>query len=148
MFEDAELGHTLSKQRFEKRLVKVRNALLDAQYALKDSRAFSVIVLMTGVEGGGRSETVNALASHRSRPELPEALRRLPRSRRARAARYVAGARAVADRRRSGPPLSRDVRRRGAAESAAGAARRPGRQGVAPHDPGRVIGRRRQADGP
>ena len=63
MFEDAELGHTLSKATFDKRVAGVRNALLEAQYALKESRAFSVVVLMTGVEAGGRSETVNALTS-------------------------------------------------------------------------------------
>ena len=63
MFEDAELGHTLSKQEFDKRLAAVRNGLLEAQYSLKESRAFSVVLLMTGVEGGGRSETVNALTS-------------------------------------------------------------------------------------
>ncbi len=63
MFEDAELGHTLSKATFDRQIERVRTALLEAQYALKESNAFSVIVLMTGVEGGGRSETVNALTS-------------------------------------------------------------------------------------
>jgi polyphosphate:AMP phosphotransferase len=63
MFEDAELGHTLSKEKFDKRITAVRNALLEVQAALKESRGFSVIVLMTGVEGGGRSETANALMS-------------------------------------------------------------------------------------
>jgi len=63
MFEDAELGHTLSKEKFDKRITAVRNALLEVQYALKDSGGFSVIVLMTGVEGGGRSETANAVMS-------------------------------------------------------------------------------------
>jgi polyphosphate kinase 2 (PPK2 family) len=63
MFEDAELGHTLSKATFDRQIERARNALLEAQYALKESNAFSVIVLMTGVEGGGRSETVNALTA-------------------------------------------------------------------------------------
>ena len=63
MFEDAELGHTLSKEKFDRRITAVRNALLDAQYELRETQGFSVIVLMTGVEGAGRSETANALMS-------------------------------------------------------------------------------------
>jgi AMP-polyphosphate phosphotransferase len=63
MFEDAELGHSLSKAAFDKRVPGLRNALLQAQYALKDQRAFPVIVLIGGVEGAGRGETVNALTS-------------------------------------------------------------------------------------
>ena len=58
MFEDAELGHSLSKPQFDRQLTGLRNALLEAHHALKDCRAFSVVLLMTGVEGGGRSEDV------------------------------------------------------------------------------------------
>lgn len=64
MFEDAELGHTVSKGEYAKRSAELRDALLEAQYALKDSKQkFPVIVLIGGVEGGGRGETVNALTS-------------------------------------------------------------------------------------
>jgi polyphosphate:AMP phosphotransferase len=63
MFEDAELGHTVSKEEYAKRSGQLRDALLQAQYALKDARKFPVIVLIGGVEGGGRGETVNALTS-------------------------------------------------------------------------------------
>jgi polyphosphate:AMP phosphotransferase len=63
MFEDAELGHAISKEEYAKRSAELRDALLEAQYALKDTRAFPVIVLVGGVEGGGRGETVNALTS-------------------------------------------------------------------------------------
>ena len=63
MFEDAELGHTVSKEEYARRSGALRDALLQAQYSLKDARKFPVIVLIGGVEGGGRGETVNALTS-------------------------------------------------------------------------------------
>ena len=63
MFEDAELGHTVSREEYATRSGALRDALLQAQYALKDARKFPVIVLIGGVEGGGRGETVNALTS-------------------------------------------------------------------------------------
>jgi polyphosphate:AMP phosphotransferase len=63
MFEDAELGHTINKQEYARRSSELRQALLDAQFELKDSRKFPVILLIGGVEGGGRGETVNALTS-------------------------------------------------------------------------------------
>ena len=52
MFEDAELGHTVSKEEYARRSGALRDALLQAQYSLKDARKFPVIVLIGGVEGG------------------------------------------------------------------------------------------------
>jgi polyphosphate:AMP phosphotransferase len=63
MFEDAELGHEVSKGEYAKRSAALRSALLSAQYAVKNARAYPVIILIGGVEGGGRGETVNALTS-------------------------------------------------------------------------------------
>jgi len=63
MFEDAELGHAVDKATFDARVPTLRSELLQAQFALKDRRAFPVIVLVGGVEGAGRGETVNALTS-------------------------------------------------------------------------------------
>ncbi|MDQ8155682.1 MAG: polyphosphate:AMP phosphotransferase [Gemmatimonadota bacterium] len=63
MFEDAELGHTVDKATYDARVPALRSALLDAQFALKDARAFPVLLLVGGVEGAGRGETVNALTS-------------------------------------------------------------------------------------
>jgi polyphosphate:AMP phosphotransferase len=63
MFEDAELGHTVAKDEYATRSAELRDALLDAQYALKRKPDFPVIVIVGGVEGGGRGETVNALTS-------------------------------------------------------------------------------------
>ncbi len=63
MFEDAELGHAIDKATYDARVPDLRSALLEAQFALKDQRKFPVILLVGGVEGGGRGETVNALTS-------------------------------------------------------------------------------------
>ncbi len=63
MFEDAELGHLVDKATFDERVPALRSALLEAQFALKDTPKFPVILLVGGVEGGGRGETVNALTS-------------------------------------------------------------------------------------
>jgi polyphosphate:AMP phosphotransferase len=63
MFEDAELGHAVDKATFDARVPELRSALLEAQFALKDQKKFPVVLLVGGVEGGGRGETVNALSS-------------------------------------------------------------------------------------
>ncbi|MEW6678500.1 MAG: polyphosphate:AMP phosphotransferase [Pseudomonadota bacterium] len=61
MFESAELGHKIDEENYEKALPDLRAALLDAQYELVQKRGFQVILIMSGVDGGGRSETVYRL---------------------------------------------------------------------------------------
>lgn len=61
MFASAELGHTIDKATFEREVPKLRESLLDAQYDLKKAGRFPVIVLINGVDGAGKSETVNVL---------------------------------------------------------------------------------------
>ena len=61
MFESAELGRTLDKATYKIEQPRLREALLEAQFALKESQAFSVVVLIAGVDGAGKGETVNAL---------------------------------------------------------------------------------------
>jgi AMP-polyphosphate phosphotransferase len=63
MFEDAELGHSVDKETYDARVPALRSELLNAQFLLKDARAFPVVLLVGGVEGGGRGETVNTLTS-------------------------------------------------------------------------------------
>jgi polyphosphate:AMP phosphotransferase len=60
MFESAELGHKVSKESWDREIPALREALLDAQYDLRTAR-FPVIILVAGVDGAGKSETVNAL---------------------------------------------------------------------------------------
>jgi polyphosphate:AMP phosphotransferase len=61
MFESAELGHAIDKATYDKELPKLREALLDAQYDLLQSKRFPVLIIVSGVEGAGKGETVNVL---------------------------------------------------------------------------------------
>ena len=61
MFESAELGHSISKRTYAREVPKVREALLDAQYDLFQDSRFAVMVLIDGVDGAGKGETVNLL---------------------------------------------------------------------------------------
>jgi polyphosphate:AMP phosphotransferase len=60
MFETAEIGNKTEKSAFKRELPKVREALLEAQRMLAASKS-SAVVLMHGVEGAGKTETVNQL---------------------------------------------------------------------------------------
>ncbi len=59
MFESAEIGHKLSKSEYKREEPKLRQALLKAQYDLLDNGKFPVIILVNGVDGAGKGETVN-----------------------------------------------------------------------------------------
>ncbi|HYP89291.1 MAG TPA: hypothetical protein VEQ59_14090, partial [Polyangiaceae bacterium] len=60
MLEAADVGQKLSKEQYDAELPALRLALLDAQQRLRNA-GFSVIVLVNGPDGAGKSETVNAL---------------------------------------------------------------------------------------
>ena len=61
MFESAELGHSISKRTYSREVPKLREALLDSQYDLFQDGRFPVMVLIAGVDGAGKGETVNLL---------------------------------------------------------------------------------------
>lgn len=61
MFESAELGHKISKERYKKELPGLREELLDAQLDLLQSAKFPVIILLAGVDCAGKGETMNLL---------------------------------------------------------------------------------------
>lgn len=61
MFESAELGHSLGKKDYEEALPGLRADLLDAQYELLEQSGFAVVILINGVDGAGKGETVNLL---------------------------------------------------------------------------------------
>jgi len=61
MFESAELGHKIAKKTYEAELPALREALLDAQYELVQKRGFQVVMIVSGVNGGGRRESVRLL---------------------------------------------------------------------------------------
>ena len=61
MFEAAEVGHKLSKAQYQRIEPRLRADLLDAQYDLLKKATFPVIILISGVRGAGKGETVNLL---------------------------------------------------------------------------------------
>jgi polyphosphate:AMP phosphotransferase len=61
MFESAELGHKIDKATYDAEVPKLREALLEAQIALAKQAKFPVVILIGGVDGAGRGETVNLL---------------------------------------------------------------------------------------
>ncbi|MCC6133620.1 MAG: polyphosphate:AMP phosphotransferase [Acidobacteria bacterium] len=61
MFESAELGHKIDKKTFEEEVPVLREQLLAVQYDVLKKAEFPVIVLVGGVDGAGKGETVNVL---------------------------------------------------------------------------------------
>ncbi len=60
MFETAEVGNKISKSVYKKGLAKLREEILAVQKELAASKT-SAIVIIGGVEGAGKTETVNQL---------------------------------------------------------------------------------------
>jgi polyphosphate:AMP phosphotransferase len=61
MFESANLPHRVNKATYRREQARLREALLNAQYDLKENGGFPVLMLIAGVEGAGKGETVNLL---------------------------------------------------------------------------------------
>ncbi|HNE14542.1 MAG TPA: polyphosphate:AMP phosphotransferase [Rhodocyclaceae bacterium] len=61
MFESAELGHKLSKAEYAEIEPVLRTELLETQLDLLDKKDFAAVVLINGIDGAGRGETVNLL---------------------------------------------------------------------------------------
>ena len=61
MFESAELGHKIDKATYNREVPKLRENLLNAQFDLAQKAGFPVIILVGGVDGAGKGETVNLL---------------------------------------------------------------------------------------
>ena len=61
MFESADLEHKISKQEFKREEPKLREALLNAQFDLGALKKFPVLIIIGGVDGAGKGETVNIL---------------------------------------------------------------------------------------
>jgi polyphosphate:AMP phosphotransferase len=59
MFESAEIGHRLKKAQFKREEPKLRERLLGLQYDLLQKGDFPVVILVNGVDGAGKGETVN-----------------------------------------------------------------------------------------
>ena len=61
MFEAAELGHKVDKATYKDEVPKLREALLDVQFELGEKKKFPVVIIISGVDGAGKGETVNTL---------------------------------------------------------------------------------------
>jgi len=62
MFESAELGHKIDKERWSAEVPQLRADLLEAQYELVKKKGFSTVVVIGGIDGAGKSETINVLS--------------------------------------------------------------------------------------
>jgi polyphosphate kinase 2 (PPK2 family) len=60
MFEIAELGHTVSKAEYNEQIPELRTQLLTVQQQLRGSD-FPVLILISGVDGGGKGDVINLL---------------------------------------------------------------------------------------
>ncbi|CAH0139542.1 Thymidylate kinase [Pseudomonas sp. Bi70] len=61
MFESAEIDHVIDKATFAAEEQVLREALLEVQYALREQGRHAVIILINGIEGAGKGETVKLL---------------------------------------------------------------------------------------
>ena len=61
MLESAEIGHTVPKRTYVREEPKLRELLLNAQFDLSQSGRGPLLLVISGVEGGGRGETANKL---------------------------------------------------------------------------------------
>lgn len=60
MFEAAEVGRTVTKEEYDREVAALRERLLDMQTALR-AADFPLIIVIGGVDGAGKGETVNIL---------------------------------------------------------------------------------------
>src|SRR3989338_290266 len=61
MFESADLEHKVKKEEYKREEPKLREALLNAQFDLGTLKKFPVLIIIGGVDGAGKGETVNML---------------------------------------------------------------------------------------
>lgn len=61
MFSSAELGHKIPKEQYDKEAPGVREQLLEAQLTAVELAKFPIIVIIGGVDGAGKGETMNTL---------------------------------------------------------------------------------------
>ena len=61
MLESAEVGHKVAKATYVREETKLRAALLEGQYEMGEAGRGPILVLISGLEGGGRGETANKL---------------------------------------------------------------------------------------
>jgi AMP-polyphosphate phosphotransferase len=88
MFEAVEGAlEKVPSKAYDKRVAKLRNRLLEAQYRILEKKSFPVVILINGVAAAGKGETVNVLTewmdprhirAHAVLPPTDEELERPP----------------------------------------------------------------------
>ena len=61
MFESAELGHKVAKKVYDEEVPLLREQLLQAQFELSESSTFQTFIIISGVDGAGKGETIKTL---------------------------------------------------------------------------------------
>jgi polyphosphate:AMP phosphotransferase len=61
MLDSAEIGHKISKKTYAQNEPRLREALLNAQFDLSRTVRGPVLIVLSGVQAGGRGETANKL---------------------------------------------------------------------------------------
>src|SRR5689334_8500456 len=61
VLESAEIGHSIDKATYKEAVPTLRAALLDRQAELKQRAEVPLIVIVSGLDGAGKGETVNVL---------------------------------------------------------------------------------------
>lgn len=61
MFETAEIGHAVDKATYKEQSAQLREALLEAQYELKQRADFPILILVHGLDTVGRDDTMNLI---------------------------------------------------------------------------------------
>src|SRR5687768_13983401 len=61
MFDAAEVDHEISKDEYERQVQPLRAELMAAQRAMLDAQRQGVVVVIAGVDAGGKSETVQLI---------------------------------------------------------------------------------------
>ncbi|MCB1616436.1 MAG: polyphosphate:AMP phosphotransferase [Pseudomonadales bacterium] len=62
MFESAEIGHKLSDKEYKSEVPGLREDLLRGQYELLEKKDKAVLIIVGGVEGAGKGDTINLLS--------------------------------------------------------------------------------------
>jgi AMP-polyphosphate phosphotransferase len=90
MFESALIEHKLAKEEYDREEPALRTKLLGAQLKLLEQKDFSVVIVVTGMDGAGKGEVIHRLMEWLDPRHVRVAAYGPPRRRRAVAAPDVA----------------------------------------------------------
>ena len=62
MFESALVGHKLAEDEYDREEPELRTGLVEAQLGLLERRSFAMVVLVSGMDGAGKTEVMHKLS--------------------------------------------------------------------------------------